>query len=613
MVSLALMLLLSPLAAADINYETAHLERRLTAIKITEKITVDGNFEEPVWALAPIASNFVQREPDEGTNATEQTEVRVAYDAAMLYLAIHAKDSQPNHVIISDLKKDYNTDTGDSITIALDTFRDGRNAYEFATNPAGAKWDAQMVNEGKEVNANWDGVWYVKSHIVDDGWQAEIAIPFKTLKFPSVAVQTWGINFERLLRRRNEQSLWSPVPRIFSIDRVSLGGTLEGLEGVEPGANLKIKPYTVSSMAQTATRSEKVVTGDFGVDVKYGLTPGLTWDFTYNTDFSQAEADEQQINLSRFSLFFPEKREFFLENSGIFNFGGNDRGSPSRQNSTTNDMVLFFSRTIGLNSDGQAVPILGGSRLTGRVGRFELGMLNIQQRAYGRTAATNFSLGRIRRNILETSDIGFMVVNKEVENSPHYNRVIGTDANFRFGQSWNFNGHIAKSFSPLAEGRDLAGRIAWLYQDNIWNFRAGYTVVQENFIDEMGFAPRMGMRKFVGYGSRSFRPRALRSWLRQSFPHWQLEYVLDRNGNLETKYVDWHLPFNFQNGGNMEIGANPAREYLSKPLRISGKTVAPGVYTYNEYFVMGRTDQSRTLSGNMRWGMGPFYTGYKHS
>ena len=613
-ISLALVLLLSSsLPPEQIDYETAHLERRLRAVKISEKIAIDGNFDEPAWSLAPPATNFVQREPEEGADATEQTTVRVLYDDEMLYIAIYAKDSQHGHVIISELKKDFNTDTGDSITIALDTFHDGRNAYEFGTNPAGAKWDAQMVNEGKEVNANWDGVWYVKSHVVEDGWTAEVGIPFKTLKFPNTGMQTWGINFERLLRRRNEQSSWSPLPRIFGIDRVSLAGTLEGIEGVEPGANIKIKPYSVSSMAQSATRQDKVFTGDVGLDVKYGITPGLTWDFTYNTDFSQVEADEQQINLSRFSLFFPEKREFFLENSGIFNFGGNDRGSPMRLSSTTNDMVLFFSRTIGLSSDGQSVPILGGSRLTGRAGGFELGMLNIQQRPYGAVNATNFSVGRIRKNILENSDIGFMVVNKEVDNSTHYNRVSGGDANFRFGQSSYLNGHIAKSFSPLAKGRDLAGRIAWLYQDNIWNFRAGYTAVQEHFIDEMGFAPRLGMRKVVAYASRTFRPKALRGWLRQSFPHWQLEYVLDRNGNLETKYVDWHLPFTFQNGGNIEIGANPAREYLSKPLRISGKTVPAGVYVYNEYFFMGRSDASRILSGNVRWGTGTFYTGYKHS
>src|SRR5262245_49019950 len=281
-------------------------ERTLRAIKVSEKINVDARLDEPAWADAGRATGFTQREPEEGAASSESTEVRVLFDQDNLYFAVIAKDSEASRIIVSELKKDFNVDNGDSFQIVLDTFHDQRNAYQFTINPAGAKWDAQMANEGREVNQSWDGVWYVKSRIQDDGWIAEIAIPFKTLKFPREQVQTWGINFQRTIRRRNEDALWAPVPRIYNIQRVSLAGALEGLEGIEPGANIKIKPYTLGSFAQSPlTNAPNKYDGDIGVDVKYGVTSGLTWDFTYNTDFSQVEADEQQVNLSRFNLFFP--------------------------------------------------------------------------------------------------------------------------------------------------------------------------------------------------------------------------------------------------------------------------------------------------------------------
>src|SRR5262249_41122143 len=269
-------------------------------------------------------------------------------------------------------------------------------------------------NEGRETNANWDGVWYVQARIVDDGWTAEIAIPFKTLKFPRTPVQTWGINFQRNLRRRNEGSFWAPLPRIYTIQRVSLAGTLEGMEGIEPGANVKFKPYVVANFLQNGTTGKRNYTGDAGFDLKYGVTTGLTWDFTYNTDFSQVEADEQQINLTRYSLLFPEKRDFFLENSGIFTFGvpnaalGVQGGTTTsvftllnpRPNAIRNDLTQFFSRTIGLSESGDAIPILAGSRLTGSAGRYQVGFLDIQQRESGSSHATNFFVGRVRRNVL---------------------------------------------------------------------------------------------------------------------------------------------------------------------------------------------------------------------
>jgi Domain of unknown function (DUF5916) len=299
----------------------------------------------------------------------------------MLYIGVQAHDSQPERIIVGDLKKDFNAQGGDAIEIVLDTFHDERNGYMFTTNAMGAKWDAQMVNEGREVNSDWDAVWDAKSRIVATGWSTEIAIPFASLKFLDADPQTWGINFMRRLRRRNEESYWAPVPRNYRLARVSLAGTLEGLHGLRGGRDFRLKPYVLTRANDAA---DNPATGDaaVGVDGKYAVTAALVADATVNTDFSQVETDEQQINLSRVSLFFPEKREFFLENSGVFQFGpGDERGQGSTRRVTNqgasnsrlnevaqpiNDMILFFTRRIGLGDSGEAIPILAGGRLTGR-------------------------------------------------------------------------------------------------------------------------------------------------------------------------------------------------------------------------------------------------------
>ncbi|MBI2817245.1 MAG: carbohydrate binding family 9 domain-containing protein [Acidobacteria bacterium] len=628
--------------SGSINYETARLERRLKAVKTPEKIVLDGSLSEAAWSLAPAASGFTQNEPQEDQPATEQTEVRVLYDNDNLYVGIYAHDSEPQRVIISDLKKDFSQDTGDTFKIALDTFHDERNAYLFSINPSGARWDAQMINEGREVNVNWDGVWHVETRMVEDGWTAEVMIPFKTLKFRETDVQSWGLNFERNLRRKNEDSLWSPVPRIFNVQRVSLAGTLEDLEGIKPGANFRIKPYVVTSFAQDGVGSrrcspylgssdgKRLCNTDAGVDAKYGLTTGLTWDFTYNTDFSQVEADEQQINLTRFSLFFPEKREFFLENSGIFAFGvATDRNAPTgaggstspvpgggggRQGANISDMIPFFSRRIGLSDDGSPIPILGGTRLSGRAGRYEMGFLNIQQKELGAVNATNFTVARVRKNILANSDAGMILVNKEVMDSSHFNRVVGGDANFRIGRSLNINSYLAKSFTPGISGDDLAARGSAVYKDNVWDLRSSVTSIDDHFIDEMGFVPRLGIQKYSGYFGRTFRPKSVQRTVRSLSPHAQIDYVVGPDGGLETRYIDYHFPISFQNSSFVEVGINPTLERFTKPFLINRSkdiVIPPGTYSFDEYFFMGRTDSSSRLSLGARWAKGRFYTGDK--
>lgn len=611
---------------AAIDYEAARRDRRLSATRAGGPITLDGRLDEPAWAGTPVARGFVQNDPREGQPATYDTEVKLLYDERALYIGVFARDPEPGEIIVNELRKDFNTGSGDGFQVVIDTFHDGRNGYQFAINPMGAKWDSQMSNEGRDNNANWDGIWDVAARIGDDGWYAEIEIPFKTLKFGPDELQTWGINFQRRLRRRNENSYWSPLRRIHQLSRVSMAGTVEGLQGLTPGANIRVKPYALANFNKLAGRA---VDQDYdgGFDVKYGVTSGLTWDFTVNTDFSQVEADEQQVNLTRFSLFFPEKRDFFLENSGVFQFGaGADRGGGGgggggggRQNQSQ-DMVFFFSRQIGLSPSGDAIPLLAGSRLTGRVGGWSLGALNIQQREQGNSPSTNFTALRLRRNILANSDVGVMMLNKEPRGST-YNRAFGADANFRFFRDLTMNFAAARSSSPQmrvpGSGDDWYSKSSFGYRDSFWETRGAYQTIGSRFNDEMGFVPRLGVDNGEFYLGTHIRPRRFQGWLRETFPHFQIENFTKRNGGgLESRYMDWHWPITLQNSSFVEVGTNPNVEIIDDRFAINSRRgifVEPGRYEFKEHFLLANTNSAAPLSFNVRYGLGDFYDGYKRS
>jgi len=612
--------------ATAIDYDTIHLERRLAAVRASGAITLDGTLDEPSWSEAPMASGFVQNDPREGSPATYDTEVRVLYTDDALYFGVFARDDEPSKIIVSDLKKDYNTGSSDGFRVVLDTFHDGRNAYQFATNPAGAKWDSQMANEGRDNNFNWDGIWDVKTRITETGWFAEIWIPFRALKFGDDDPQVWGINFERKLRRLNEDSYWSPIPRIYDAQRVSLAGTLEEMRGLHAGRNIRVKPYVLSSGSRVTT---KPMAGDFqgGLDVKYGVTSGLVWDFTVNTDFSQVEADEQQVNLTRFNLFFPEKRDFFLENQGIFNFGSEFGGFGGGSNfgagrtNNTQDMRLFFTRRIGLSDGGQALPILGGTRLSGRQGAYSLGVLNIQQREdQGEgVAATNFTALRLRRDVLANSDVGAVLLDKEV-NGPSFNRLAGMDANFRFG-NLQVNGFAARTFSPSnaldREGSELTSRATVDYRNREWRTNFRFTSIGNRFNDELGFIPRVGVNEFNGQLNRTFRPKWLPRAIRELTPHWVFsQFNRQDGGALDQRIQDAHFPANFANGSFVEAGWNTNLEVIRTPFSLNSSRAAQvqnGRYEYTEYFITYRPNDSARLSSGLRYSVGEFYDGYKRS
>jgi len=612
-------------AAADaINYDTIHLEKRITAVRATGPIMLDGALDEAAWREAPMANGFIQNDPREGEPATYDTDVRVLYTEDALYFGVFAHDMEPSKIIVSDLKKDYNTGSSDGFRIVLDTFHDGRNAYQFATNPAGAKWDSQMAGEGRDNNANWDGIWDVKTRIAETGWFAEIWIPLRTLKFGNEETQVWGINFERKLRRLNEDSYWSPIPRIYDAQRVSLAGTLEGMRGLHAGKNLRVKPYVLSSGSRITTRP---MVGDAqgGVDVKYGVTNGLVWDFTVNTDFSQVEADEQQVNLTRFNLFFPEKRDFFLENQGLFAFGDSGGGGGGGGNfgaGRTNqiqDMRLFFTRRIGLSDDGQSLPILGGTRLSGRQGAYSVGILNIQQREDGGVPATNFTALRLRRDVLANSDVGAVLLDKELA-GPGFNRLAGFDANFRFG-NLTMNGFAAKTFSPDSTvgdaGSDLTTRANAEYRNRQWRLSGRYTTIGEGFHDELGFVPRTGVNETNVNINRTLRPNWLPRAIREFGPHWVMVQSNRADGSgLDLRQQDFHFSINFANGSFLEPGANTNVEIIRTPFPLNsgrGVIIPVGRYEYTEYFLTYRPNDSARASVGLRYGIGPFYGGYKRT
>ena len=600
------------------RYDPTKVERpTVQAVRTSGPIALDGVLDEPAWERAPVAKNFIQSDPSEGQPAVEQTEVRILYDDDAIYLGAFNRDSRPDKIVVNDLKKDWNPSASDYFAMVFDTFHDRRNCYNLAVNPMGAKWDAQITNNDRETNVNWDGIWDVRTQIVADGWYAEIRIPFQTLRSPEADPQTWGINFMRRTNHNHESSHWAPIGRVFSWHRMSMAGTLEGLVGLHGRHDLRVKPYVLGSGSQKGA-GRAIGSGDIGLDIKTGVAKTLTLDLTANTDFSQVEADEQQINLSRFSLFFPEKRDFFLENSGVFQFGPNRNapgGVQGRQNVITNDVVLFFSRRIGLSNAGDVIPILGGGRLTGRKGRFNIGVLNIQEREKGPVPAINFTALRVRRDVLANSDVGFMLLNKDASGA-HFNRVVGVDGNFRFFKNLSMNALLSRSFSPDrvvgAAGGDTAAQGGLNWRDTRWDVRASFVSIGPRFNDEMGFVPRVGIQKEEVQFGVHLRPKAVNGWLRETSPHWVISNVTRSGGGLQSRYVDYHVPFTFQNSTSVEIGFNPSVEDLNAPFILNsrrGIVVAPGRYSFNEFFagIAGNASAPVSLSG--RFGDGSFYDG----
>jgi hypothetical protein len=597
--------------------------------------TVDGHVTDEAWLGIEPYSTFTQQDPIEGAPASERTEVRVVFDKSTVYVGIICFDSEPGKIIVNQSRRDADISETDSVIVVFDTFNDTQNAFVFGTNPLGIEYDGQVAGEGQAsgissrqsgtqgsqrgginaFNPNWDGDWRVRSSITERGWETELAIPLKTLRYATGNNRTWGFNVKRNIRRKNEQVFLSAIPRGSDVFRVSMAAKLTGLD-LPYRRDLKITPYVLGSANKdyTITSGDQLDRkGDVGVDVKWGIKPNLTADFTVNTDFAQVEADEEQVNLTRFDLFFPEKRPFFLENASVFQFG-----APQA-------IDLFFSRRVGL-AGGLPIDILGGARLSGKVGNYNVGILNMQtddavndQTGTTITQANNFGVFRLQREI-GRSNVGAIFVNRQGTGSlapdNDYNRAYGLDAAWQATPNGKLFAFIARTDSPTARGgSDYSGRLFYNFTNNLWQASGGYSQVGDNFNPEVGYLPRRGYRRPEGRLFLTYQPKRW-TWIRRFSPHTSYTaYYGITDGELQSSNGHFHF-FEIQpaQGGRFGTIVDRMQDRPIVPFTVfnaGGRRVVipPGLYTWNQFIAEYLHNPSAAVSGTMRWRKGGFYDG----
>ena len=585
----------------------------IQAVKTTAAMKIDGVLDEASWSSAPVADRFIQQEPQEGQDATDRTEVRVIYDAGHLYIGVRAFASLA--VSATEMRRDADRlFDEDNFQVILDTFHDSRNGYMFLTTPLGAKLEQQIFDEGEgggrggtaNINRNWDGVWDAAARITSDGWTAEIEIPFSTVRFVPSDSQVWGVNFQRHTRRKNESALWAPLPRAYTLTRVSLAGELRGLSGISRGLDLRLKPFLIGGVHNVhASAANQTTDGirDIGLDARYGLTAGLNMDVTINTDFAQVEVDEQQVNLSRFGLFYPEKRDFFLENSNFFTMG---TGSAFTVTQVQTD--LFFSRRIGLSDSGTPLPLIGGVRVAGKSGRNNIGALDIQtDDAFGVPGA-NFFVGRYSRDIFKRSRVGAIFINKDSATSARFNRTIGVDANIAPSANLQVQSYLAKTETPGKDGKDMAffGRVA--YRDPKWNLYLNYLDVQENFNAEAGFVQRTGIRTTKAHFGPTPRPK--KGNVKLFEPMYVLTYTTDQTNRLVGRQHHLMLGTTLRDDTFINVIYQETLDVLDVPFRIRPNVTIPvGSYDMKEWIVSFNTSPGRRLYQRLTVSPVDFYGG----
>ena len=544
--------------------------------------------DDDAWGAVEPLSGFVQIQPAAGAPASERTEVYLGYTDNALYVGIVCHDRSPEAIVISDTRRDGGLDDADSFRLVLDTFLDRQTGFVFGTNPAGVQYDAQIDFEGTRTfrsmpgfNQDWDAVWDVRARTSETGWSAEMAIPFSSLRYGNADVQNWGVNFERVIRRRNEIAFWAPLPHQFGLERIALAGTVEGI-AVPAHRSLSLTPYALGrTVDQDGGQGDEQ---ELGVDLKYSLTPSLTLDLTYNTDFAQVEADDQQVNLDRFSLFFPEKRPFFLENAGLFTVG-----EPS-------EVELFFSRRIGIGAGGQRLPVDAGARLSGKVGSTNIGLLRMSAGDLGPMPADDFSVVRLRQQVGERSSAGVLAVGRD--NPDHDNRTYAVDGRWGIGEGAKIEGFAAQTETPGIDADDHAWRLAGDYESETWAARGSVTEVGQGFNPEVGFLARRDYRKTELYAGRRYRPESL--WgLLEMLPHVTYRRFTKSDGYLETGYLHVDNTWRWKSGHFAFTAVNWTEEGVREPFEISrGVTVPVGRYKHKELMTGINTDPSRSFYTN---------------
>ena len=607
------------------------------AVKLASGLRLDGVLDEPVFEVVPAIDDFIQQEPNEGAPASERTEAWVLFNAENVYVAARMWDSEPPSAwVANEMQRDTpQLRENDTFWVAFDTYNDRRNGIAFYTNPLGALGDFAITNEGNP-NGDWNPVWDVRTGRFEGGWTVEMEIPFKSMRYRPGPAPVWGIQFRRMVRRKNERSYLTPVPISAGrrgLFRVSDAAMLVGLEVPNEGNVLEVKPYAIGgSTTDVNVLPPTAWDGDGGVDLKYGITQNLTADFTYNTDFAQVEVDEQQVNLTRFSLFFPEKREFFLEGRGIFEFarggGPSSRSSALRQiggggrssRGSGNAPTLFYSRRIGLQ-DGAVVPIVGGGRVTGKAGDFDVGLLNIQtgeQQLPGASGllgaeSTNFAVVRIKRDVLRRSAVGALFTNRSVSvagQGAGANRVFGADATMAFYENVSVVGYAARTQTPGFEGRDTSYQGQFIYAADRYGLTAEHLVVEDNFIPEVGFLRRDNFRRSYLAGRFSPRPESLET-VRQFRLEASYDHILTADtGILETKQAQVGFSTEFETSDRLGMTFADNYEFLVRPFEPGPGVVLPvGGYGFRDVEATYQIGAQRRLTGTVTVRGGEYFNG----
>jgi hypothetical protein len=583
----------------------------------TETITLDGVLDEPIWSSAPKIGDLIQRQPVPGENPTEETEVTLLYDEDNLYIGVVAYDSEPQRVIGTQMARDGSLGSDDRIELLLDTFRDQRNAFYFATNPSGALVDGLTFANG-QLNTDWDAIWHVRARRTEQGWVAEFAIPFKSLNFPAGRT-VWGFNFSRNIYRKLEDTRWSGARLETQFLQVSEAGEITNLDGLSQGIGLDVRPFVAGNVLHLGDTGEDDFDGKPGLDLFYSITPSLKLTGTFNTDFGETEVDARQINLQRFSLFFPEKRAFFLEDAGVFSFASTGPGTPGGIPSTGADVYPFFSRRIGL-LNGEEVPLDAGGKLTGKVGRTDVGVLAVRTGELEDVVTDkNLFVGRIKQNLFQQSYVGLVFTGGDPA-SGQSGETYGTDLRLttsRFlGGSRNLdvNAYAAKSVNEGVSGDDWSYGFSARYPNDLIDAQVVFREIQGNFDPSLGFVQRDNVRLLRVAGSYNPRPKNFLNIQQMFHDVFYTRFTrLDNNEveswDLYVTVADWH--FNSGDSYHAILDVNPTYERLFEPFEISpGVILLPGEYRFTR-FKTGpiATATKRRLSGRINVGWGNFWSG----
>ncbi len=596
--------LFSPLI---VNAQSEPMQPRTSAYRIFQNIKVDGNLDEPPWQNAQPINRLFQIQPNQGEPMTQATEVRILYDDKKLYLGFTCFDSEIEKLVANEMRRDSEgLRSNDYGFLLLDTYNDRRNAVFFRFNPLGGMEDTAISNSGDSLNTSWDIVWECRSKINADNWTAELAIPLSQLRFERSGVMTWGMNFGREIARNKEIGAWNPAPKTYGPlgkYRTAYFGSLEGLEGISPSRHLELLPYVSPGASRVQAEGQTDRVFKTGLDLKYGITSNLTADLTVNTDFAQVEADEEQVNLTRFSLFFPEQRPFFLEGAGIF-----DVGVPRPSFRRPPPLLLFYSRQIGL-AQRSAIPILTGGKVTGKVGPYGVGLLNVFTDQFQDDEVdeprTNYSVVRVTRDIFTRSSVGAIAINKQASDA--YNRTTGLDFSYRPKKDLDIRGLWARTFEEDVSEQNDALFLGGDWQSNRFRLDGSYTDIGKHFNPEVGYVRRIGVRHVRGNMRYTPWPRAFGIRRIEIGPEFDL--VLTQANELETREITINNQFELETGDRIGFQIRHIAEHLNEQFGIQGVIIPGGDYDFTSVQTSIRTSSTRKIFGELRVEAGEFFDG----